>query len=194
MPPVQHLSVILALLEDERNHNTHEDRANCMLQPTHVRTFLYCEIGGQFSLLDSDMANPNEHLQACWQHCPTYTRRSSVHFHFRMRMIGQPSWTKLQYCVNRSRLHEAMAIRLSPVTPDDRAGDLWVVTILATVYTLLCGLLRIHIKRRQAGFDDTFFGLATVRALSATTADVPPPTARYLWLTLFSSSKSPSPA
>lgn len=53
---------------------------------------------------------------------------------------------------------------LSPVTPDDHAGKLWIVTILSLIYALHVAGARAFIKRRMFGLDDVLFGVATVSA------------------------------
>ena len=51
---------------------------------------------------------------------------------------------------------------LSPVTPDDQAGKLWIVTILSLIYALHVAGARAFIKRHMFGLDDALFGVATV--------------------------------
>ena len=53
---------------------------------------------------------------------------------------------------------------LAPVTPDDHAGKLWIVTILSLIYALHVAGARAFIKRRMFGLDDVLFGVATVSA------------------------------
>jgi hypothetical protein len=52
--------------------------------------------------------------------------------------------------------------RFSPVTPDDHAGQLWIVTILSLTYSTLVVTARGYIKYKMFGFDDILIGLATV--------------------------------
>ncbi|EXA31248.1 hypothetical protein FOVG_17426 [Fusarium oxysporum f. sp. pisi HDV247] len=52
--------------------------------------------------------------------------------------------------------------RFSPVTFNDHAGQLWIVTILSLIYSTLVALARIYIKYGKFGFDDIFFALAMV--------------------------------
>lgn len=51
----------------------------------------------------------------------------------------------------------------SPVTFNDHAGRLWIVTILALIYSTLAVMTRAYIKYKMLGLDDLFLGLATVR-------------------------------
>jgi hypothetical protein len=53
--------------------------------------------------------------------------------------------------------------RFSPVTFNDHAGKLWIVTILSLIYTSLIALARAYIKYKMFGFDDVLFTAATVR-------------------------------
>lgn len=53
--------------------------------------------------------------------------------------------------------------RFSPVTSNDHAGKLWIVTILSLIYTSLIALARAYIKYKMFGFDDVLFAAATVR-------------------------------
>lgn len=53
--------------------------------------------------------------------------------------------------------------RFSPVTFNDHAGKLWIVTILSLIYTSLIALARAYIKYKMFGFDDVLFAAATVR-------------------------------
>jgi hypothetical protein len=53
--------------------------------------------------------------------------------------------------------------RFSPVTSNDHAGKLWIVTILSLIYSGLVALARAYIKYQMYGFDDILFTLATVR-------------------------------
>lgn len=50
----------------------------------------------------------------------------------------------------------------SPITPDDHAGYLWIVTILGAVYTGLVATARFYVKSHVLGPDDYLLGLATV--------------------------------
>jgi hypothetical protein len=50
----------------------------------------------------------------------------------------------------------------SAVYPDDQAGSLWIVTILATIYVLLSALVRGFIKWGIYGADDYLLAVATV--------------------------------
>jgi hypothetical protein len=53
--------------------------------------------------------------------------------------------------------------RFSPVTFNDHAGQLWIVTVLSLIYSMLVALARLYIKYHKFGFDDSFFALAMVR-------------------------------
>jgi hypothetical protein len=50
----------------------------------------------------------------------------------------------------------------SAVYPDDQAGSLWIVTILALIYVLLSALVRGFIKWGIYGADDYLLAAATV--------------------------------
>ncbi|RFN45439.1 hypothetical protein FIE12Z_10305 [Fusarium flagelliforme] len=51
---------------------------------------------------------------------------------------------------------------LSPVTPDDHAGKLWIVTVLSLIYALHVAGARAFIKRHMFGLDDALYGVATL--------------------------------
>jgi hypothetical protein len=51
----------------------------------------------------------------------------------------------------------------SPITFNDHAGKLWIVTILALIYSSLAVMARAYIKYKMLGLDDLFLALATVR-------------------------------
>lgn len=51
----------------------------------------------------------------------------------------------------------------SPVTPNDRAGILWIVTILALIYTSMVAAARVYIKHRMYGLDDILISFSIVR-------------------------------
>lgn len=53
--------------------------------------------------------------------------------------------------------------RFSPITFNDHAGQLWIVTILSLIYSTLVALVRAYIKYQMFGFDDILFAFATVR-------------------------------
>ncbi|KAH7202879.1 uncharacterized protein BKA55DRAFT_292849 [Fusarium redolens] len=55
--------------------------------------------------------------------------------------------------------------RFSPVTFNDHAGQLWIVTILSLIYSTLVALARLYIKYHKFGFDDIFFALAMLSQL-----------------------------
>jgi len=53
----------------------------------------------------------------------------------------------------------------SPITYNDHAGKLWIVTILSLIYSSLAIITRAYIKHKMLGFDDVLLALATVRSL-----------------------------
>ncbi|CEI63703.1 unnamed protein product [Fusarium venenatum] len=55
--------------------------------------------------------------------------------------------------------------RLSPITPDDHAGKLWIVTILSLIYALHVAVARCYIKYSMLGVDDALYGVAVVMHL-----------------------------
>lgn len=52
--------------------------------------------------------------------------------------------------------------RFSPVTSSDHAGQLWIVTILALVYSSLVSTARAYVKYKMFGIDDLLIASATV--------------------------------
>ena len=62
--------------------------------------------------------------------------------------------------------------RFSPVTFNDHAGQLWIVTILSLIYSALVAIARAYIKYQMFGFDDILIALATVRELNTSEAHV----------------------
>lgn len=52
--------------------------------------------------------------------------------------------------------------RFSPVTFNDHAGQLWIVTILALVYSSLVSTARAYVKYKMFGVDDILIATATV--------------------------------
>ncbi|KAG7411029.1 hypothetical protein Forpe1208_v009703 [Fusarium oxysporum f. sp. rapae] len=60
--------------------------------------------------------------------------------------------------------------RFSPVTFNDHAGQLWIVTILSLIYSTLAALARLYIKYHKFGFDDFFFALAMIFHLAQSIA------------------------
>ncbi|RGP62946.1 hypothetical protein FSPOR_8930 [Fusarium sporotrichioides] len=52
--------------------------------------------------------------------------------------------------------------RLSPITADDQAGRLWILTILSLIYALHVAVARVYIKYRMFGVDDVLFGVAFI--------------------------------
>jgi hypothetical protein len=51
----------------------------------------------------------------------------------------------------------------SPISDQDHAGYLWIVTILGFIYSSMAAGLRGHIKWRLYGADDYVFAAAVVR-------------------------------
>ncbi|OBS26162.1 hypothetical protein FPOA_00105 [Fusarium poae] len=60
--------------------------------------------------------------------------------------------------------------RLSPITPDDHAGKLWIMTILSLIYAFHVAVARFYIKYRMLGVDDALYGVAVVMHLGQTVA------------------------
>ncbi|RYC79097.1 hypothetical protein BFJ63_vAg18026 [Fusarium oxysporum f. sp. narcissi] len=60
--------------------------------------------------------------------------------------------------------------RFSPVTFNDHAGQLWIVTILSLIYSGLVAFARAYIKYKMFGFDDILFALATILHLAQSIA------------------------
>ncbi|KAI8718150.1 hypothetical protein NCS52_00893000 [Fusarium sp. LHS14.1] len=60
--------------------------------------------------------------------------------------------------------------RFSPVTFNDHAGQLWIVTILSLIYSALVATARAYIKYQMFGFDDILIALATVLQLAQSIA------------------------
>ncbi|KAJ4307584.1 hypothetical protein N0V84_012627 [Fusarium piperis] len=56
--------------------------------------------------------------------------------------------------------------RFSPVKFNDHAGQLWIVTILSLIYSVLVATARAYIKYQMFGFDDILIALATVLHLA----------------------------
>jgi hypothetical protein len=52
--------------------------------------------------------------------------------------------------------------QFSPITSDDHAGNLWILTILSLIYALHVAVARIYIKYRMFGVDDVLYGVAFV--------------------------------
>lgn len=51
--------------------------------------------------------------------------------------------------------------RFSPITANDHAGYVWIVTILGITYTLSAAILRAWIKRGVYGWDDALGAMGT---------------------------------
>ncbi|OAA61560.1 hypothetical protein ISF_05639 [Cordyceps fumosorosea ARSEF 2679] len=60
--------------------------------------------------------------------------------------------------------------RFSPVTSSDHAGQLWIVTILALVYSSLVSTARAYVKYKMFGIDDILIASATVLQLAQSIA------------------------
>ncbi|PTD06127.1 hypothetical protein FCULG_00012414 [Fusarium culmorum] len=67
-------------------------------------------------------------------------------------------------------MEENESNRLSPLTPDDHAGKLWIVTILSLIYTLHVAVARVYIKYRMLGVDDALYGVAVLLHLGQSVA------------------------
>lgn len=50
----------------------------------------------------------------------------------------------------------------APITPDDRAGYVWIAALFGMTMSLLVAATRIWIKKNAFGVDDTLFVAATV--------------------------------
>lgn len=53
--------------------------------------------------------------------------------------------------------------RFSPLSLSDHAGQLWIVTILALIYSSLVTTARAHVKYKMFGIDDLLIASATAR-------------------------------
>jgi hypothetical protein len=60
------------------------------------------------------------------------------------------------------KLNSTTENRFSPITDEDRAGILWIASLLAGVYSILSILVRFYIKRKCFGTDDWLCAAATV--------------------------------
>ncbi|GFP60301.1 hypothetical protein TASIC1_0017006300 [Trichoderma asperellum] len=58
----------------------------------------------------------------------------------------------------------------SPITYNDHAGKLWIVTILSLIYSSLAIITRAYIKHKMLGFDDVLLALATILHLAQSVA------------------------
>jgi hypothetical protein len=56
----------------------------------------------------------------------------------------------------------ARDLRFSPITDRDKAGILWIASLLAGVYAVLSMIVRAYIKRKCFGHDDWLCLAATV--------------------------------
>lgn len=50
----------------------------------------------------------------------------------------------------------------SPVTSNDHAGNVWIITILSLIYGSAVAAVRAYTKFRMYGSDDILIGVATV--------------------------------
>jgi hypothetical protein len=55
--------------------------------------------------------------------------------------------------------------RFSPITDDNKAGILWIASLLAGIYSVLSIIVRFYIKRQCYGKDDWLCAAATVRRI-----------------------------
>lgn len=62
------------------------------------------------------------------------------------------------------------ATRKSPIFENDHAGSLWIMTILAVLYSLLTAAVRTQIKKRAFGIEDALFYVALVCHASSLSA------------------------
>jgi Gpi18-like mannosyltransferase len=53
--------------------------------------------------------------------------------------------------------------RFSPITDNDKAGILWIASLLSGIYAVLSLIVRLYIKRKCFGHDDWICLVATVR-------------------------------
>ncbi|KAJ3498432.1 hypothetical protein NLG97_g1134 [Lecanicillium saksenae] len=60
--------------------------------------------------------------------------------------------------------------RFSPVTSSDHAGQLWIVTILALIYSSLVSTARAYVKYKMFGIDDILIASATILQLAQSIA------------------------
>ncbi|KAF4455587.1 hypothetical protein F53441_2111 [Fusarium austroafricanum] len=66
--------------------------------------------------------------------------------------------------------HNDAVYSFSPVTFNDHAGKLWIVTILSLIYSSLVALARGYIKYQMFGFDDILFAGASILHLAQSIA------------------------
>lgn len=59
-------------------------------------------------------------------------------------------------------MRDDSTMRFSPILDDDHAGNVWIMTILAVLYSLLTAVVRALIKKRAFGMEDVFFYVALV--------------------------------
>lgn len=64
----------------------------------------------------------------------------------------------------------ASRLSRSPVVEGDRAGSLWIMTILAVLYSLLTAAVRVQIKKKGFGIEDGLFYVALVSRTSFSSA------------------------
>ncbi|KAH7362790.1 hypothetical protein B0T11DRAFT_352806 [Plectosphaerella cucumerina] len=58
----------------------------------------------------------------------------------------------------------------SPIAPDDQAGNLWILTILALIYTSMVAAARVYIKHRMYGLDDVLIAFSILLHLAQSIA------------------------
>lgn len=56
--------------------------------------------------------------------------------------------------------------RFSRVTSKDHAGQLWIITIVSLIYSIMGAMARAYIKYKMIGYDDILLFLATVRTFA----------------------------
>lgn len=59
-----------------------------------------------------------------------------------------------------------MSEGFSPVTFNDHAGNVWIITILSLVYSGTVAAVRVYTKLRMYGIDDALIAVATVLHLA----------------------------
>lgn len=50
----------------------------------------------------------------------------------------------------------------SPIAPADQAGNIWILIILALIYTSMVAAARVYIKYRMYGLDDVLIAFSIV--------------------------------
>ncbi|KAL6856418.1 hypothetical protein J3F83DRAFT_753312 [Trichoderma novae-zelandiae] len=80
------------------------------------------------------------------------------------------SWTAGSPLVMNSETSNDSSHAFSRVSSNDHSGQLWIVTILSLIYSLLGAMVRVYIKHEMFGFDDLLLGLATILHVAQSTA------------------------